>query len=181
MLVSATQHNSSDRLALSLTAAERAHDVAEAIGRTDLMLSADEWRANNLYHLGRVAEALAEREHGVAAYRRAGLIARAVAATEHLAWLCAAAGQVDRCLTLASAGVDEATALGLKQQAAACGDPASRRSSGSDASTRRPSSSRLSVAWDSSTDVTAACSPSCCWRAAKQGRRALSCKKRRRT
>ena len=124
LLVSATQHNSSDRLALSLTAAERAHDVAEAIGRTDLMLSADEWRANNLYHLGRVAEALAEREHGVAAYRRAGLIARAVAATEHLAWLCAAAGQVDRCLTLASAGVDEATALGLKQQAAACGDPA---------------------------------------------------------
>ena len=124
LLASATQHNFSDRLALSLAAAERAHDVAEAIGRTDLMLSADEWRANNLYHLGRVTEALAAREHAVAAYRRAGLIVHAVGATEHLAWLCAVAGQVDRCLTLASAGIDEARALGLAQQAAACGDPA---------------------------------------------------------
>ena len=134
-------------------------DVAEAIGRTDLMLSADEWRANNLYHLGRVAEALAEREHGVAAYRRAGLIARAVAATEHLAWLCAAAGQVDRCLTLASAGVDEATALGLKQQAAACGDPAVEALIWLGRLDEAAEARGLSVAWDSSTDVTAACSP----------------------
>jgi DNA-binding CsgD family transcriptional regulator len=124
LVASAGYHNFCDHMAASLRDAERATDVAEGVGCTEVVLNASGWRAMALYFLGRVTESLAEREHEVAGYRRIGLTGHALYATEHLAWQCTRAGQVDRGLGLASDGFDEALAQGLTQQAVACGDPA---------------------------------------------------------
>jgi DNA-binding CsgD family transcriptional regulator len=124
LAVSAGYHNFRDRMAASLSAAERAAEVAEETGCREVLLDASGWRSMALYFLGRVNESLAEREQEVAEHRRNGFTGRALHATEHLAWQYMRAGDVDRGLSLATEGLDEALASGLTQQAVACGDPA---------------------------------------------------------
>ena len=122
LIASAGYHIGHDAPAFALGATEQAADMARAVGCPDVVLNALSWRADALYYLGRVTESIAQREQVVAGTRRAGRTGQALHEIEYLARKYMMAGQVDRALAITSDAFDEGLAVGLTQQAAACGD-----------------------------------------------------------
>lgn len=122
-LVASSWHNQfAGRYSTGLTSLERAAEMAEAVGCADVMREAGGLRPQALYYLGRVAEALAELEQTVARERTRGPSGDLFSAMEYLARQYAEAGHVERGLTLAAQGLEQALASGFPSHAGGCAD-----------------------------------------------------------
>ena len=114
--------NRQAHLAASVEAAERAIDAARSAGCVEAELDALYPGSISLFYLGRIDDALAGLGQAMALARTAGVIGQVL--DEYLPMLHMYAGQVDRGLSIAAEGFDEARALGLPVQATLCGGAA---------------------------------------------------------
>ena len=108
--------------AASVEAAQRAIDAARSAGCVEVELDAIHWRSVSLFYLGRIRDGLAGLKQVLALARTAGRPGRWI--SEYLPRHYMLVGQVDRCLSVAAEGFEEALALGLPVNASLCGGAA---------------------------------------------------------
>ena len=108
--------------AASVDAAQRAMDAARSVGCFAVEQEALHWRSLSLFYLGRTSDGLAGLQRVLAVARSAGRIGRYV--DEYLPRHYMLVGQVDRGLSVALEGFEEALALGFAVNAALCGGAA---------------------------------------------------------
>ena len=108
--------------AASLEAAQRATDAATKAGSAQAEMGALYLGSLSQYYLGHIADALAGMERAEAVGRAAGLVAQVLGGFLPVQYM--EAGQIDRGLSMASAGFEEGMALGLPLQGTVCGGAA---------------------------------------------------------
>ena len=114
--------NRQGRFAVSVEAAGRAIDAARIAGCVEAELDASYIRSLALFHLGHVGDALAGLEGARVLARSAGIVGYVLDSVLPVQYM--EAGQVDRGLSVAREGYEEALALGLQFQAGLCGGAA---------------------------------------------------------
>ena len=114
--------NRQGRFAESVEAAQRAIDAARVAGCVEAEVDALCPGSLSLARLGHIGDALAGLERADAMSRAAGMVARVL--DEYLAVECMLGGQVERGLSVAREGFEEALELGLPVQASLCGSAA---------------------------------------------------------
>ena len=108
--------------AASVEAAQQAIDAARSAGCVEPEVDAIHWRSVSLFYLGRIRDGLAGLKQVLALARTAGRPGRWI--SEYLPRHYMLVGQVDRCLSVAAEGFEEALALGLPGNASLCGGAA---------------------------------------------------------
>ena len=106
----------------SLEAAQRATDAATKAGSAQAEMDALYLGSLSQYYLGHITVALAGMERAEAVGRAAGLVAQVLGGLLPVQYM--EAGQIDRGLSVASAGFEEGMALGLPLQGTVCGGAA---------------------------------------------------------
>jgi len=114
--------NRQGRFGDSVEAAGRAIDAAKISGCVEAEVDALYPGSLSLFRLGHVSDALAGMERAKAMGRAAGMVGHVL--DQYLAVEYMVAGQVDRGLSVATDGYEEALALGLPIQASVCGGAA---------------------------------------------------------
>ena len=109
--------------AASVEAAQQAIDAARSAGCVEAELDAIHWRSVSLFYLGRIARRTRRTEAGSSPGPDSGharALDQRIPSGRHYMLV----GQVDRCLSVAREGFEEALALGLPVNASLCGGAA---------------------------------------------------------